>query len=98
MHKLFEKYFRSYISPDDRTLPPGTIFLAFATGPPSSEVLLIETDTAGRLRLTGSGCFDSPLEIGSSDTLAGKIPAKTLLGILPPEELAPGDGRGRCCC
>ena len=93
-----KKHFRAYISPDDRTLPPGTIFLAFATGPPSSEVRLMETETAGRLRLTGNGCFDWPLLIGSSDTLAGKIPAKTLLGILLPEELAPADGRGRCCC
>ena len=63
----------TYISPDERTLPS---FRALAAG---SDARLMDTDTAGLLRLTGNVAAIAAFEIGSSETLAGKIPAKTLL-------------------
>ena len=82
----------TYISPDDKTFPPGTIFRALAAG---SDARLIETETAGRRRLTDREAeFGLAFEIGWRETLAGKIPAKMLLGVLAGT-LVP-EGRARC--
>ena len=59
-----------------------------------SEARLIETETAGRRRLSGKAAeFGRLFEIGWRETLAGKIPAKMLLGVLAGI-LVP-EGRGR---
>ena len=54
---------------------------------------MIETETAGRFRLTGNVFEDWPLAIGSRETLAGKIPANTLAALFL--EMLP-IGLGRC--